>query len=81
VRFGFYTSALATSVRAEGRAALAALDAGTHPCLVNGWIDWRPDRTWTPPGLPKGWDTTPVTHWKRCVWAYGAPPPSSGTLE
>ena len=71
---GFYTRALAESVRAEGHAVVTAILGGEHPCL-RGWSDWRPPPEWGVPALVNGWATAPRTLWSSGRWAYADVPP------
>ncbi len=75
---GFYTRALAESVRAEGRAVIAAILRREHPCL-RGWSDWRPPPEWGVPALVSGWETTRRTVWPARHWAYADVPPEDET--
>jgi hypothetical protein len=70
VKEGFFTPELAAAARAEGRRAIDAIEAGTHPCL-HGWREWRPARDWAVPEIPSAWNSVPPTHWERRAWAYG----------
>jgi hypothetical protein len=56
VREGFFTSALADAVRAEGARVIDEITRGVHPCL-SGWREWRPRPEWGHPSIPAGWDT------------------------
>jgi predicted RNA-binding protein associated with RNAse of E/G family len=62
VAHGFFTPAQAAAIRAEGKAVLAELAAGSHPCL-RGWSSWRPP-DWRLCELPAGWDIEPLARWE-----------------
>jgi predicted RNA-binding protein associated with RNAse of E/G family len=66
---GFYTPALAASVRTEGQAAIDAILKREHPCM-QGWPDWRPPPEWVLPTFVGGWDTAACTLWELRRWAY-----------
>jgi hypothetical protein len=67
---GVFGSEFASSVRAEGEAVIARLEARKPP-FCDGWEGWAPDPLWETPELPDGWDTVAATLWERRVWAYG----------
>ena len=51
VRVGRFTPEQAAAVQAEGRRAVATLEARSWP-FDRDWRDWRPDPAWPRPGLP-----------------------------
>ena len=51
---GMLTSEKAEVIRAEGERVIAALHAGDSP-FDEPWDRWRPDPSWTVPGLPDVW--------------------------
>lgn len=55
VRVGRFTPAEATAVRAEGRRALATLEARAWP-FDRDWSTWRPDPAWPTPTFVDGCD-------------------------
>ena len=67
---GEFGEEFARSVRAEGEAVIARLEARLSP-FNDRWEIWAPDPSWAIPELPGGWDTVPATVWERRVWAYG----------
>ena len=52
---GTITPEKADVIRAEGEAVIAALNARRSP-FDEPWPQWRPDPSWTLPGLPEGWN-------------------------
>ena len=51
----YWTAAQAEQIRATGRDVISLIEAGTFP-FDGTWCDFRPDSTWTVPGLPAGHD-------------------------
>jgi hypothetical protein len=51
-RPGFWTTAEAAAIRAEGERVAARADAGTFP-FDGTWKDFRPDPAWPLPSLPQ----------------------------
>ena len=54
VEVGKYTPAEAEAIRAEGRKAIAAIEAQKWP-FVDDWSLWRPDADWPISMVPKNW--------------------------
>ena len=52
---GTITPEKADIIRTEGEAVIAALNARRSP-FDEPWPQWRPDPSWTLPGLPEGWN-------------------------
>ncbi len=55
IGLGMFTPEEADAFRVDGERAVARL-VGREPPFDRGWVDWRPNATWTPPELPAGWD-------------------------
>ncbi len=53
---GLIDAKTASAIRAEGERALSLLLAGA-PSYADEWEKWKPDRGWTIPKLPPGWDS------------------------
>lgn len=52
---GRCTAERAAAIRAEGERAISVIGRREPPFDVD-WPHWRPDRTWSTPMLPAGWD-------------------------
>ena len=57
VRGGLFTAGEAEGFRAEGERAARRLCDGEPP-FDRDWSAWRPDPSWQPPTLPRGWEMT-----------------------
>lgn len=55
VAMGLVTPAQADAFYAEGKRAIARLEARSSP-FTDGWETWRPDPAWPIPSLPSNWD-------------------------
>ncbi|MGV9554317.1 cytidylyl-2-hydroxypropylphosphonate hydrolase [Streptomyces sp. NPDC003522] len=58
-RDGLMDASVAERVREAGRSAVEVVRAWGAP-FADGWEDWRPDRSWTVPSLPRDWHRTPA---------------------
>ena len=67
---GVFGVEFAQSVRAEGEAVIARLEA-RQPPFCDGWELWTPESSWEIPMLPQNWDSLAASPWERRVWAYG----------
>jgi hypothetical protein len=56
VAIGVFSADEADAIRAEGKRALALLQAGVSP-FCDRWKRWSPPTEWEIPGFPAGWDT------------------------
>jgi hypothetical protein len=54
-RVGRFKPEEADAIRAEGEAAIAAIESRSWP-FDAGWEEWCPDPTWTVPEVPPSWD-------------------------
>ncbi len=45
----------AAVIRAEGERVIGWIEARDYP-FTEDWIEWRPDKEWTIPDIPLGWD-------------------------
>lgn len=52
---GIFERATGERVRAEANDVIHRLEANASP-FSEGWADWRPDPSWSTPGLRAGWD-------------------------
>ncbi|MCY3783625.1 MAG: DUF402 domain-containing protein [Chloroflexi bacterium] len=55
VALGFVTQTQADAFYAEGKRAIARLEANRSP-FADGWETWHPDPAWSVPPLPSNWD-------------------------
>lgn len=54
VELDLFSPEQAEEIRMEGERAVSLIE--NHPVLVDGWVEWRPDPSWTiPPALPVNW--------------------------
>ena len=58
IAMGRFAPEEAEAIRAEGRAAAAAIEAGAWP-FNEGWEQWGPDPTWTVADLDAAWEDVP----------------------
>ena len=58
VSTGLITQQATDEIRAEGRRAIARLEAHAPP-FNEGWEQWKPNPEWPIPELPSNWQIPP----------------------